>query len=401
MDIKTCIMVAKAMPNNQSLLLIGRHGIGKSQVVRQLAAHFHTELVDAGKLGKDVPICDSTRKDGDPRVDSYLIDMRLSQMSEGDMIGLPLLVDGETRFCPPGWFMAACREPRIIFLDEINRATPEVMQAAFQVVLDYQLNGFKLHPDSRVIAAINPDAGGYAVNGMDPALLDRFAVVELEPTVDDWIEWAEGKGAGKGDICTQIVSFVKQHRDFLDPPEGATPGMVYQSRRSWHQLDTALKYAKLDEVTGEENQLLFALSLARVGVEAATSFVDFVKNMDRQVSAEDILERWSAKVEKALEKLGAEKFNIIVDKLGAHCKENDWTPKQVQNVAKLMEIMPGEHMINLWTKIADSGRINNAKNVHKLTMKILLETLRKKSETEKSEAEKAEKPQTQKKSKSK
>ena len=135
MSIQTFIKVASKLPIETSILLRGSHGIGKSQVVRQMAALF------------SLPV----------------IDRRLSQMSEGDMIGLPS-TDGEvTRFNPPDWYKQACAKPMCLFLDELNRATPEVMQAAFQIVLDRELNGWKLHPQTRVYAAVNSSAA-YTVN---------------------------------------------------------------------------------------------------------------------------------------------------------------------------------------------------------------------------------------------
>ena len=113
MSIKTFLSVANVLPGTTSVLLRGPHGIGKSQVVRKVAEGFGLEVIDR----------------------------RLSQMTEGDMIGLPS-TDGEvTRFNPPEWFKRACVAPVALFLDELNRATPEVMQAAFQVVLDRELNG--------------------------------------------------------------------------------------------------------------------------------------------------------------------------------------------------------------------------------------------------------------------
>ena len=96
MSIKTFINVAAKLPVETSVLLRGNHGIGKSQVVRQVARGF------------GLPV----------------IDRRLSQMSEGDMIGLPS-TDGEvTRFNPPDWFKTACTKPMCLFLDELNRAPP-------------------------------------------------------------------------------------------------------------------------------------------------------------------------------------------------------------------------------------------------------------------------------------
>jgi len=145
MDFKTFKECARRLPENVSVLVIGDHGIGKSQAVYQLGDDFKLPIVER----------------------------RLSQMSEGDMIGLPELKDGVTRFAPPDWYKTACDTPVILFLDELNRATDEIQQGAFQIVLGRELNGHKLHPETRVYVAVNHGAE-YNVNDMDPALLDRF-----------------------------------------------------------------------------------------------------------------------------------------------------------------------------------------------------------------------------------
>jgi hypothetical protein len=62
------------------VLLRGRHGIGKSSVVYQYAE----------SLGMPV------------------VERRASQMTEGDLLGLPTVDEGVTSFCPPDWFATAC-----------------------------------------------------------------------------------------------------------------------------------------------------------------------------------------------------------------------------------------------------------------------------------------------------
>lgn len=378
MDIKQAINTCKVMPSNQSILLVGPHGIGKSQVVRQLAAEYYADLVEKYPDLKKVSVCDRVNSPDDPRVDSFMIDRRLSQMSEGDMIGLPELQDGVTRFAPPAWYMAACHQPRILFFDEINRATPEVMQAAFQIVLDYELNGWKLHPETRVFAAVNPDQGGYAVNAMDPALIDRFAVIELTPTLEDWLDWACDEK--RGNILPQITSFIRSQVDMLDPPNNAQPGRKYQSRRSWELLDRALRHAGLDDCY-EKNATLHSLALSRVGVEASLAFQDYVVNMEKQLEASDILDkRWSKKTEKKLQDLGAERWNILIEKLYDHVKDQtekggSWTDKQAENVSKFIEILPGEHAVQLWNKIMSTSNIATIKAVHSRVGKLILNHL--------------------------
>ena len=114
MSVETFKKVAAILPIEQSVLLRAVHGVGKSKIVRQVA------FVLRETMGLK---------------EYKVVDRRLSQMSEGDMIGLPSTDGNVTRFNPPDWYMEACKTPCCLFLDELNRATPEVMQAAFQVVL--------------------------------------------------------------------------------------------------------------------------------------------------------------------------------------------------------------------------------------------------------------------------
>ena len=166
MNIATFIEVVPSLPSDISIMVRGPHGVGKSQLFKQIA----------DKLGLE------------------LIDRRLSQMTEGDLLGLPELTDGVTRFCPPDWYMAACKAPKVLLLDEYNRGTPEVIQTAMQITLDRELNGWKLHPETRIYAAINASAD-YNVNELDFAQADRFWTIDLEPTVEDWLNWAKSASA--------------------------------------------------------------------------------------------------------------------------------------------------------------------------------------------------------------
>ena len=88
------------------VLLRGRHGIGKSTVVYQYAAQQGMEVVER----------------------------RASQMTEGDLLGLPSTDGNVTSWNPPEWYKTACETPVVLFLDEVDRATPEVRQGIFESV---------------------------------------------------------------------------------------------------------------------------------------------------------------------------------------------------------------------------------------------------------------------------
>ena len=347
MDIKTFTDIVSSLPADISVLARGPTGIGKSQIFHQIAQQI--ELSD-GKVG--IPV----------------IDRRLAQMTEGDIIGLPELVDGVTRFCPVDWLLRACREPVVLFLDEVNRATPEVMQCAFQLVLDRELNGNKLHPETRVFCAVNAGSD-YQVNEMDPALLRRFWVADLEPTVADWKSWAAAHG-----IDNVIIDFIHHNEAHLRHTGKMEPGKTYPNPASWERLNHSLQSAgtALIEHAGRTSPPgLYALSTGFVGMEAAISFQDFIKGYELQISAEDILDNYK-KFSKDMEKLSPDKHNALIEKLVNHCRENEWKVSQAKNACAFIKTLSGEMIVSFFNNIMETNNVPNIRTVHKfIGMKVV------------------------------
>jgi AAA domain (dynein-related subfamily) len=355
MTIKTFTAVAPRLPRTTSVLLRGAHGIGKSQVVRQVAA----QIAELEGL-KDFEV----------------MDRRLSQMSEGDMIGLPS-TDGEvTRFNPPEWYKIACDKPVCLFLDELNRATPEVMQAAFQVVLDRELNGWKLHPQTRVFSAIN-HAATYTVNEMDPALLDRFWTIDLTPTPEDWLTWARKLGQ----IHATVVEFIATNEKWLDTPKDTDPGKVTPSRRSWERLSNALESAGV--IDAPDDVMFYSMCLGYIGTEATIAFHSFAKTMDNQVSGEDVMERYQT-IKGKIAKLGQEKQNIVIEKVSDYVTKKLKTLNDAQgaNLRDFMQDLPGELRVSAWSKLTAGGveNLDLAKSVHKWCVTSILDVFGVKNE---------------------
>jgi len=348
MTIKTFVSVASNLPGDITVLLRGNHGIGKSQIVRKLAAQL-------GFSQEDV------------------IDRRLSQMSDGDMIGLPS-TDGEcTRFNPPNWYLSACKSPKVLFLDELNRATPEVMQAAFQIVLDRELNGWKLHPGTRVFSAINSSAS-YNVNEVDPALLDRFWVIDLEPSVEDWLTWARDTDTTTGgNIAPVVVDFIVQGEKWLDPAKNAEPGSIQPSRRSWERLSKSLISAKVDD--NPTSALFYGLCLGFVGTETSIAFVEFAKNVDTRLTGEEIVNSYK-KVLPKIKRLNQEAMNGAIEKMATYVTNelDELTPEQGANVKAFMENLSNELRLSCWQKLIVKGveKVDLAKSIHKYCSEAVL-----------------------------
>jgi len=309
------------------VLLRGRHGIGKSTVVYQYAKR------------KGLPV----------------VERRASQMTEGDLVGLPTITDGATQFNPPDWFKQACDMPVILFLDEVDRATLEVRQGIFELTDSRKLNGNHLHADTLVFAAVNGGEHGdqYQVGEMDPAELDRWTVFDVEPTTEDWLNWAKDES-----LPTEIWDFVNQNRTHLEHTDDYEPNKVYPSRRSWERLALCLSEAALLD---EASPTLFNLTAAFVGFEAAVKFNDFIGNYDRQVTPEDILVKGDM---SKVADFGINDHSALIEKFEASDSFKEELPqKQVDNLARYFLVLPSEVAMKLWT-VLGNGALDNTIKLH-------------------------------------
>ena len=320
-DFKTFISLAPHVSKaGLPVILRGRHGVGKSQVVYQIAKNMELPVVER----------------------------RASQMTEGDLVGLPSVDGDRTSFNPPDWFKQACEEPVVLFLDEVDRAVLEVRQGIFELTDSRKLNGHHLHPDTVVFAAVNGGEHGeqYQVNEMDPAELDRYSVWDIEPTVEDWLSWA------KKNVDGVIWDFINQNHNHLEHNGDYEPNKVYPSRRSWDRLDKVLVGAGLLEEAGPE---LFSLSVSFVGFEAAVAFNDFVKNYERVITVDQLL---AGEREDAIEALDLNGHCALIEKLEASERCKELNQEENQNLANYFVGLPSEAAMKLWGVISQQAGQN-------------------------------------------
>ena len=329
-DFKTFVeIVPHVTAIRKPVLLRGRHGVGKSEVVYMLAE----------------------------KLDMPVVERRASQMTEGDLLGLPSTDGDVTSWNPPDWFKTACDQPVVLFLDEVDRATIEVRQGIFELTDSRKLNGHRLHADTLVFAAVNGGEHGdqYQVGEMDPAELDRWTVFDVEPSVEDWLGWAKDKVDGG------VWDFINQNHNHLEHQDDFEPNKVYPSRRSWERLNECLTSASL---LAESSPALFNLSTAFVGFEAAVAFNDFVANYDRQVTVEDVLD--AGQLDKVAD-FDINEHSAMVEKMEASdVFASDLNPTQVQNLADYFVALPSEVAMKLWT-VMGNGKTENTVALHQAT----------------------------------
>ncbi len=301
-SVKELKQIIDYTPINQAIMLEGVHGIGKSEVVKQIFEPKGYEVIT----------------------------LFLGQMADaGDIIGLPdrteIEVNGKkmklTEFCPPKWWPLKKNLKVVIFLDEANRGKPEINQCVMDMVLNRKLNGNDLPKDTRVIAAINPlQEGYYQVEELDPAYLDRFNKYEFKPSVDEWIDWAARSGLHKF-----VIGFVSRHNDHLDPPvnEEYKSGKVYPSRRSWERVSTILNENK-GLLNGDSDNLVLLqnLMLGIVGERSVSAFRKYVKEMGTGIHAGTILTKYDSDIEAKLMMMNVQDFIHLNKQIAMWLEQN-------------------------------------------------------------------------------
>lgn len=192
--------VAPVLP----VFIWGPPGIGKSALVRQFADAVGLQCVSL--LG--------------------------SQLAPEDIIGVPQIVDGRSRFCPPT--LIAREEPYCLFLDELNACSQEVQKAFYSLVLDRRIGEFQLPPGTIVIGAGNRAEDAAITRPLSSALINRLVHVQLRASARDWLDWAH-----EHSVHELIVSYITNRSDHLwaKPPKHEEP---FSSPRSWEMLSRAM-----------------------------------------------------------------------------------------------------------------------------------------------------------------
>jgi len=337
-DFATFLSVAPHIISAKLPVLIrGRHGVGKSEVVYMIADQMTLPVVER----------------------------RASQMTEGDLLGLPDTADTSingrkaTTWNAPDWLVTACEQPVVLFLDEVDRATMEVRQGLFELTDSRKINGWNLHPETIIIAAVNGGEHGaqYQVGEMDPAELDRWTVFDVDPSDEDWLNWAKD-----GKVNTVVWDFINHNRLHLEHKGDFEPNKVYPSRRSWARFNNTAAPAGVFEEGGDQD-LLFNLATAFLGFEAAVALKDFVVNYAWQVTIEDILD--SGDIAKTSE-WGINDHAAMIQKFeAAETFAADLTETQVQNLANYFVTLPSEVAMKMWTVLGDADNVNNVVALHK------------------------------------
>lgn len=325
------IKLLDVTPPEQNIMLTGKHGIGKSQILEN---YFKAK-------GQKVII------------------LFLGQMSDpGDIIGLPMKNEatGKTNFLPPYWWPEDDK-PIVLFLDELNRARPEVLQTVMDLTLNRKLAGKSLPQGSRIISAVN-DGDEYQLTDLDPALVSRFNIYEFNPSVQEWLLWAQ-----KSDLDQRVIDFIAENPSMLDGLDFRQEEQGLEKspdRRGWERVSNLLKaYGDVDEF---QKQAIAGI----VGMPTASKFFAFYSTQ-RLLSAKDILTKDFDSIKDKIKKYSVPDIAVINESLYRYLEtvsfKEDEKVLASKNLISYYDLIegfsskePSAHFVNMYS----SGNYKNA-----------------------------------------
>lgn len=271
----TLISAELVLETGEVPLIIGESGIGKTALAKKLANknNFKLVVIDGnllkeGEIGglptiESYKSIDSNGNFQEKKATIYAVHTKLKEIDEEILNGNKVL----------------------LFIDEINRCEHTVQQELMNLILNREINGYKLHNDVKILAAMNPsnkygEDFDYQVVDMDAAQENRFVWLNMENDYIDWISWAIEFG-----IETEVIEFISTFPEYL---QKINEEDVRATPRSYERISKTLKLYKEKKEIIPRTVFLNVIK-GNVGRVIAEEFISFIEsNHEALISFEKV-----------------------------------------------------------------------------------------------------------------
>nr|WP_307989140.1 ATP-binding protein [uncultured Niameybacter sp.] len=273
--IETLKSVELVLATGEVPLVVGESGIGKTALAKEVARKNNWSLVTIdGNLLKEgeiggLPTIETYMKideEGnkiEKKMTVYAVHNKLKEIDEDISKGIGVL----------------------LFIDEINRCEHTVQQELMNLILNREINGYKLHPEVRILAAMNPSSKygadfDYQVVDMDAAQENRFVWLNMESDPVQWLKWAVSAG-----IEQKVIEFISTFPEYLNR---ANEEDVRATPRSYERVSKSYRLYK-EQKDSIPKAVFLNVIKGNVGKVIAQEFINFVEtNQTLLISYEDV-----------------------------------------------------------------------------------------------------------------
>jgi len=232
-------MLAKYLKARRVPMIHGSPGIGKSDIIRQVAEEF----------------------------DLFVIDIRLAQCDPTDLLGFPQVQNGKAGYVPMNTFPLEGDplpiNPKtgkpysgwLIFFDEFNACAKAVQSAAFKIVLERMVGIWKLHERVLMAAAGNLATDNGIVEELSTPMQSRLVHMLLVPDLEEFLDWAEDHKFDR-----RIISYLRFKPGALHDFRPDHADATFACPRTWAFADSILK---VTDEGDEDRQALLGGAITR------------------------------------------------------------------------------------------------------------------------------------------
>ncbi|EQF23186.1 sigma-54 interaction domain protein [Clostridioides difficile CD160] len=245
-------------------LIVGESGIGKTALAKKLAEENNWSLVVIdGNLLKEGEI------GGLPTIESYVgVDSNGYKIEKKTTV---YAVHNKLREIDEE---ISKGKIVLLFIDEINRCEHTVQQELMNLILNREINGYKLHDYVKILAAMNPSSKygsdfDYQVVDMDAAQENRFVWLNMESEHTQWLKWAVDEG-----IERKVIEFISTFPEYLhkinEDDVRATP-------RSYERVSKIYKVYK-EKNNSIPRAVFLNVIKGNIGKVIAEEFISFIES---------------------------------------------------------------------------------------------------------------------------
>ena len=205
------------------VLLMGPPGIGKTQIMEQIAKDLRIGLVA-------YTITHHTRQSavGLPFIKEKTYGGKTYSVTEYTMSEIIASVYEKME-------QNGCQEG-ILFIDEINCVSETLAPTMLQFLQGKTFGNQKVPEGWVIVAAGNPPEYNKSVREFDVVTLDRLKKIEVTENLDVWLEYAHQQ-----EIHPAVISYLEVRREHFYRIETTVDGKVFATARGWEDLSELIK----------------------------------------------------------------------------------------------------------------------------------------------------------------
>jgi len=349
----TLLSVELVIETGEVPLIVGQSGIGKTALARALSEKkgwnlvvIDGNLLKEGEIGglptvEDVSFKDDKGEDAYRKGTVYAIHTKLQEIDS-------LISSGKEVF---------------LFIDEINRCEHTVQQELMNLILNREINGYKLNEKVKILAAMNPSSKygedlDYQVVDMDAAQENRFVWLYMESDSKAWLTWAMDNS-----LEQKVIEFISTFPEYLHSTQ--KDEQIKATPRSFERVSKSYGIYK-EKKDAIPKRVFLNIIKGSLGSRIAHEFMSFTEEDNELLISYDEVFNHIELRQEVIEKVKKEshtRLYLIANNIFRALDNMEILNNDIKRLVEFMELYPVDLRLGIMQDMKESH-----KNIYKLCL---------------------------------